>query len=451
MINCQAVGGHFRDMHRRYRAVLARALLSASIMLCGAPILEAATLTSTSCSRADVGDAVNRANSGDTVLIPSGHCSWTTNLKITGKYLTLQGAGIDKTIIVDEVSKAGYPNIPQVIWWNSIEGGVSRLSGITFQGGSTLDSNNKGIIAFEGSSHSFRIDHNKFVPTQTAGLIVRGNLWGVIDHNIFDMSAQKGYGIYVHGEGFGDRAWTEESTLGTEQNVFIEDNLFTQDRTKGFFYEAIDGWTGHRIVVRYNQFEAVKVANHGTETSGRARSARQYEYYNNTWIWDMYSSATPTIKKNGYPALIAIRGGTGVIFNNRATITNGSVPHIADFQYYRISKSYTPWGQCPNIWDLNLTRCLDQPGVGQGALLSGASPTPQGWPHQIDAPAHVWNNQINDVLAIAISNVPSVVQEGRDFFSKPMPGYTPYVYPHPLVNESPRSPTPIASPKLTIH
>ncbi|MGE0642979.1 MAG: hypothetical protein AB7P24_04835 [Nitrospira sp.] len=371
-------------------------------------------------------------------------------MKITGKHLTLQGAGIDKTIIIDGVSKAGYPNIPQVILWKAVNGGLSRLSGITFQGGTTTDSYNVGMIAFEGTSHSFRFDHNKFVPTMTPGLIVRGDLWGVIDHNVFDMSAQRGYGLFVHGEGYGDKAWSEESTLGTERNVFIEDNLFTQDRSKGFYYPAIDGWTGHRMVLRYNHFDAVKVANHGTETSGRPRSARQFEYYNNTWTWDMYSSATPHMKRNGYPALIAIRGGTGVIYNNTATITNGSVNAFADFQYYRISKNYYPWGQCPNVWDLDATRCLDQPGVGQGRLLSGALPIPEAWPEQKEDPAYAWNNRVNNVITRSVSNVPSVVQEGRDFFNKPKPGYTPYVYPHPLVRDSAQKSLPIAPSKLSI-
>lgn len=424
------------DYDWRWGVHLFLGILVGVMLLLTAEPLFAATITATSCSSAHVGDAVNQAVNGDTVLIPAGRCTWTKNLKITGKYFTLQGAGIDKTIVVDGVSKASYPNIPQVIWWNSIAGGLSRLSGITFEGGTITDGNNKGMVAFEGSSHSFRIDHTKFIPTRTAGLIVRGNLWGVIDHSTFDMSARNGYGLFVHGEGYGDKAWAEGATLGTERNVFVEDNLFTQDRTKGHYYTAIDGWTGHRLVVRKNRFEAVKVANHGTETSGRWRSARQYEYYNNTWVWNMYTSATPTVPRNAYPALIGIRGGTGVIYNNTATITNGSVSNVADFNYLRTTNSYSPWGKCQNSWDLSAIRCLDQPGVGQGQLISGATPTPVGWPQEVNDPVYVWNNQINGVSRGAVSRSLSVVQVGRDVLHQPKPGYKPYVYPHPLVSGS---------------
>jgi hypothetical protein len=53
-------------------------------------------------------------------------------------------------------------------------------------------------------------------------------------------------------------------------------------------------------------------------------------------------------------------------------------------------------------------------------------------------PAYSWNNvytptgaPVNIELA---SGAWALLQEGRDFYNnKPMPGYTPYTYPHPLV------------------
>ncbi|HJS81718.1 MAG TPA: hypothetical protein VJ742_02670, partial [Nitrososphaera sp.] len=205
--------------------------------------LWAETITATSCSRNDVGNAVNSAGNGDTVLIPAGNCTWTTNLTITGKYLTLQGAGAGKTIITDGVSKGTFPNIPQVLDWKTSSDGLSRLTGITFQGGTITDGYNKGIIQIVGeASHQFRIDHCKFIPTQTAALYIRGDFWGVIDHNVFDLSARHGYGMYIIGGKYGDVAWAEGSTLGTERNVFVEDNVFTNDGSLGFIYPGTDGW-----------------------------------------------------------------------------------------------------------------------------------------------------------------------------------------------------------------
>ena len=39
--------------------------------------------------------------SGRTVEIPAGTCSWTSTLAIAAKSITLQGAGVDQTIIID--------------------------------------------------------------------------------------------------------------------------------------------------------------------------------------------------------------------------------------------------------------------------------------------------------------------------------------------------------------
>lgn len=417
--------------------------LSTGILLCGAYPLEAATLTSASCSRADVGDAVNRANNGDTILIPSGRCTWTTNLTIKGKYLTLRGAGIDQTVITDGISKAAFPNIQQVLVWKTVAGGLTRVAGITFTGGTLPDVNNKGMVLIEGTSHSFRIDHCKFIPSQTSALFVIGDLWGVVDHNVFDLSANHGYGIYVQGAGYGDASWAVGSTLGTEQNVFVEDNIFSQDQSVGYFYPAQDGWSGHRIVVRYNTFNATKAANHGTETGHRWRGARQYEYYNNTWTLDMQG--------NNEPAAISIRGGTGVIYNNSATVTNGKVYNFAEFKYFRFWSDYPTWGKCPSVWDRGPDRCLDQTGVGQGLLLSGTKPTPQGWPQQVDDPAYVWNNKINGTISNPISQTPTVVRIGRDIILSPKPDYEPYTYPHPLTSSPEATPTQLTSPTdLTI-
>jgi hypothetical protein len=371
---------------------------------------------------------VDRASNGDTVLIPEGNCTWTTNLTINGKYLTLQGAGADVTIIKDGVSKDVFPNIPQVLVWSTIDGGLSRLTGITFHGGTITDSYNKGIIQIDGTSHRFRVDHCKFIPTQTASLFAKGELWGVVDHNVFDLSALHGYAIYVMGGFYGDMAWAESSTLGTDRNVFVEDNVFTNNQSLGPHYYAVDGWSGSRVVIRHNQFNAVTMGNHGTESPGRLRSQRSWEIYNNTFTWNMLGSA--------FSSLIIIRGGTGVIYNNSAIISNGTLNRFMDYNYFRSTNSYSPWGQCPSIWDLSVTRCLDQTGVGEGMRISGDTPSPVDWPNQVSDPAYDWNNLVNGAISKAVSNTPTVVQENRDFFHQPKSGYTPYSYPHPLVTSS---------------
>jgi hypothetical protein len=401
--------------------------------------LWAATISATSCSRNDVGAAVDSAENGDTVLIPAGNCTWTTSLTVADKYLTIQGAGSGLTIITDGVSKALYPNIPQVLHWTPKDGGLSRLTGITFKGGLVKDGN-RGIVVIIGPSRQVRVDHCKFIPTNTSALFVYG-VEGVIDHNLFDLSAHGGYAIYVMGDGYGDASWAKGSTLGTVENMFVEDNVIMHDQTKGFHYYGVDGWSGSRVVYRYNQFIATTIGNHGTESAGRWRSQRQFEIYNNTWTWDMMG--------NAFSSVIGVRGGTGVVFNNTLTITNGLPSKFLIFQHYRAFTSYPPWGLCPGPWDLRADRCIDQTGVGQGVLLSPdfSMPAPVGWPNQVDDPAYIWNNTINGVVGIAAATTPTVVRENRDFYQKIKPGYTPYTYPHPLVTSSGTRNSPPSAPE----
>jgi hypothetical protein len=86
---------------------------------------------------------------------------------------------------------------------------------------------------------------------------------------------------------------------------------------------------------------------------------------------------------------------------------------------------------------------IDQPGLGAGDLLSGDNPTPR-WLHQVREGCWSWNNiytpdgsHINFAVAYNAGANGNLV-EGLDYHSDtPMPGYTPYVYPHPLTKGLP--------------
>jgi hypothetical protein len=72
---------------------------------------------------------------------------------------------------------------------------------------------------------------------------------------------------------------------------------------------------------------------------------------------------------------------------------------------------------------------LDQPGRTRGSLITGAPPVrPPGWNNQVTEPSYSWNNG-----GVGFTGE-ETVREGEHYFNNtPMPGYTPYVYPHPLV------------------
>src|SRR5262245_43165457 len=63
-----------------------------------------ATNSAASASDLDVQAAVNAAKNGDTVIIPAGTNTWTTGVTVRYKTLTIIGAGIDRTLITNNVS-----------------------------------------------------------------------------------------------------------------------------------------------------------------------------------------------------------------------------------------------------------------------------------------------------------------------------------------------------------
>ena len=87
---------------------------------------------------------------------------------------------------------------------------------------------------------------------------------------------------------------------------------------------------------------------------------------------------------------------------------------------------------------------LDQPGRGAGDLITGNPPNQVNvttgtvaWPHQALEPCYSWNNiHSPGGEHINFSPAPSssaTLLQGRDYYNDtPMPGYTPYTYPHPL-------------------
>ena len=76
---------------------------------------------------------------------------------------------------------------------------------------------------------------------------------------------------------------------------------------------------------------------------------------------------------------------------------------------------------------------LDQPGRARGSLIGGDSPSPRpNWNDQVTEPGYGWNNG-----TARLAGGPGCT-EGVHFINEtPMPGYTPYTYPHPLVTGNP--------------
>ena len=117
---------------------------------------------------------------------------------------------------------------------------------------------------------------------------------------------------------------------------------------------------------------------------------------------------------------------------------------------------YYPNGDCLSRWRLGnsyqihkVLIGMDQPGRGEGDLLTGDNP-PAAWPNQALEGSYSWNN-IHSPGGEHVNFTPyfttmQLLLPGRDYFNDTAkPGYAPYVYPHPLVSGATPTPTPIAT------
>jgi len=128
-----------------------------------------------------------------------------------------------------------------------------------------------------------------------------------------------------------------------------------------------------------------------------------------------------------------------IISNNNNTLT---------MRFYSPNGSpYVTWRSGDSYQIHKVLVSLDQAGRGRGDLITGNRPINSEtgtvtWPHQELEPCYSWNN-IHSPSGKHINFIPSassaaILLAGRDFYDDtPMPGYTPYTYPHPLVTGQP--------------
>lgn len=99
------------------------------------------------------------------------------------------------------------------------------------------------------------------------------------------------------------------------------------------------------------------------------------------------------------------------------------------------------WNNGDSFQILRPQACMDNRGRGKGDLILNNPPNyipvnattgTATWPHQELEPSYGWNNTLNGAPDKIYLENPWTEKEGRDFYNSPLPGYTPYIYPHPL-------------------
>jgi hypothetical protein len=400
-------------------------LIIVAITFCvNAPSTEASDVVASSVEYADVAEAVAKAAAGDTVILPSGNAIWSNKLIITQE-ITLRGTGQDKTIVVNALPDDYAGLISIAIETNTPLS--TRITGITFES-DQINTNQSHI--FVSGDGEFRIDNCNFRYgfTYLSGAIrtIGYGTYGLIDNCVFDTSAKEA--VHVNEDNL---TWEEDSSLGTKYAVYIEDCVFKN--TPGG--HAITMNFGAKTVIRYNEIRHTDIDVHGRCFNPGRSSGRYCEIYEN----DFY----PPI--SGYHFGMNIRGGTGVIYNNRlheGLPGSGFTGEIA-LTEYRVTAD-CPNGGCGQGPDGEGYPLLDQIGRGK---------------NQTSEPLYIWNN-VNDTdndgvfdrdvvvvvldarenvcgpltTADFIQDVPHDGEENPDYVNNgtARPGYVPYDYPHPL-------------------
>ena len=353
-----------------------------------------------SCEQSDVQAAINSASDGDTVVVPAGSCTWSASVSVpNSKKITLQGAGIDSTVINKSPSGTAV---------HTNQSG-SRVTGFTF---------NEGYVLTDGDG--WRVDHCKFYhsgPSSSAGVYVRGvrssaaHPTGLVDNCSFYNTKVLviGTAAMLHEDDRQHILWTHSLDLGTNNNVvYVEDCNFEFD----VFGNAIDTNYGGAYVFRFNHISHVYIECHSVQSNNRA--TRRWEIYGNT-IDNPGSSIY-------FP--YRLRGGTGVVFND--TI-------VGTWTFYGIAldnvRSYADCGYggfCDgnSTWDGNEDAtgypCRDQ--IGRG-------PDNPQWDHNLPAgaytqplvPAYAWENrrQSNNALVPfqVINSGQDHIKPNRDYYN----------------------------------
>lgn len=383
-----------------------------------------ATITAPTCSRADVGAAVDQASAGDEVVIPEGTCTWQTTLVIS-RSISLRGANRATTVLRDDVAKDN-PDF-RARHLILVEASRARLFEFTVEGvAPDPNNNNHGHVVFDGDLRDVRADHLTFRSVNNTSLVFGGRVTGVVDHCSFDLRSEQGILLYHDqwdGGAFGDSSWASPSTLGTDQALFVEDCDFIDRAANGG--GAVVALGGARAVVRNNLVVSDGVYGVGTDSSGRFRSARHLEVYENRFTTGSQFAA------------IELAGGTGVVFDNSF---EGAFQQPIRLTVSRTLSANTEFGRCngSSVYDQNAAAsgyaCLDQLGRGAGDLLSGdAPPLPAAWPRQVLDPVYLWQNSSDAGVPLITVVTPSVIRLGTDYLDgTPKPGYRPFTYPHPL-------------------
>ncbi|MDZ4200358.1 MAG: LamG-like jellyroll fold domain-containing protein, partial [Kiritimatiellia bacterium] len=307
---------------RRLSRDISRVLCASLLFMSGTGPLRAAIINAAGGSRAHIQAAVDQAQPGDVVQIPSGtfDVDGIVNLK---EGIHIRGAGSSATRLKKQQAN------DDPIFRLSVTNGIPfQISGIAFEGrGVPLlrDNAQSAVIDtgidIRGRATDFQIYDCLFTLFSGNGVyfwgtggaltghpsgVIRDCLFSDIFYTLAGVTS-RGYGVCV----MGDQSWPLKPAYGSSAAVFVENCEFIRIR------HVIAANSGARYVFRYNMVEdsyAAAVDAHGWMASSPGFGTRSVEVYGNS-ISGGVSWPNNTPLANGMWA-VGIRGGDGVIFDN---------------------------------------------------------------------------------------------------------------------------------------
>ena len=258
-----------------------------------------------------VWDAIDAAKDGDVVQLPAGTAvwkrGWNSGHWAKMKAITIQGAGIDETIIRTDTTTA--PGDKAFVL-NGVEGKPFRITGITFDGTGFANAGTwAGEVVINGNCKNFRVDHCKFLNMDHM-MTITGDTYGLVDHCKFHALKKNRLAQTIYCQGPGKVAFTRPLTLGTAQAVYFEDNdvRFSPEvvNTDGN-NPWIVPYSGARVVIRHNTIVNSQLEIYRVRPG--ALGSQSAEIYDNTFSAEGLKMGRPQ-------GFIFIAGGVALVFNN---------------------------------------------------------------------------------------------------------------------------------------
>ena len=281
---------------------------------------------------------------GDTVIMPTGNCSWTTPVTISTS-IKLKGASQTGTVLIDNLNRTTSIAMINII----TSTGLTEVSYFTIDGNNNIGVNGSRFFDISGTGTTWHIGHITFTAYENQRFAVVYAKKGLIDWLTGTATFPNGTGaIYVwNGWQTGNRSdivWSEPQALGTDNALYIEKCTWTSTFVPpptGMPW-AIDGWIGARVVFRRNTLTNVWIATHGTESAQHQRGFRMFEILDNTANYTQ-----------SWGQFVDIRSGSGVVRGN--TVTGADVSYFISEANDRLITPFAPWGHADgvNVWDNN--------------------------------------------------------------------------------------------------